>query len=135
MIESGQRAHGVPGGQHPGLTLEGRLEWAVHRDKGCYVGQEIIERALSRGRLKRQLCLISSDASDGTLEVGAMVEGGSERDVVSSVVVAASGVLAFAYLPIELSLPGTELGLLAAAGNSRATVLEWPAPDPSAGRS
>ena len=39
------------------VALEARLEWAMHFDKGCYVGQEVIERATSRGRVNRLLCL------------------------------------------------------------------------------
>src|SRR5439155_356717 len=37
------------------LALEARLERAISFNKGCYVGQETIERATARGALKRRL--------------------------------------------------------------------------------
>ena len=47
------------------LALEARLEWAISFNKGCYIGQETIERATARGGLKRKLCglRISGDAA------------------------------------------------------------------------
>jgi aminomethyltransferase len=37
------------------LALEARLERAISFSKGCYIGQETIERATARGGLKRKL--------------------------------------------------------------------------------
>jgi folate-binding protein YgfZ len=37
------------------LALEARFDWAISFDKGCYIGQETIERATARGGLKRKL--------------------------------------------------------------------------------
>lgn len=45
-------------------------EWAVDFQKGCYLGQEVISRIKSVGRVKRQLCLIFAEHSftqDSTL--------------------------------------------------------------------
>ena len=129
-LNSGIARAGVDVDEHR-TALEGRLEWAVHRDKGCYVGQEVVERTLSRGRLNHQLCLLSVDDA---VEVGALVEGASEHDVVSSVAAPAAGrPLAFAFVPRAMSQPGTELRLVSTAGHRQARVLEWPEPA-SAGR-
>jgi folate-binding protein YgfZ len=38
------------------IALEARLTPAISFDKGCYVGQETIERATARGGVKRKLC-------------------------------------------------------------------------------
>lgn len=109
-------------------ALEGRLEWAVHRDKGCYVGQEVVERTLSRGRLNRRLCLLSVD---GQLEPGAVVSGGSDHDLVTSVVaVVGQDVLALAFVPTSLDVPGGRLELVSGSGTNTARVLEWPGRGP-----
>jgi folate-binding protein YgfZ len=41
------------------LLLEAGLEQAISRSKGCYLGQEVIVRALDRGGIKRRLCGLS----------------------------------------------------------------------------
>jgi len=38
------------------LALEAAFEFAISYNKGCYIGQETIERATARGGLKRKLC-------------------------------------------------------------------------------
>jgi len=38
------------------LALEARLDRAISLDKGCYIGQETLERATARGGIKRRLC-------------------------------------------------------------------------------
>jgi folate-binding protein YgfZ len=38
------------------LALEARLEHAISLTKGCYIGQETLERATARGAIKRRLC-------------------------------------------------------------------------------
>ncbi|MCG8599861.1 MAG: tRNA-modifying protein YgfZ, partial [Verrucomicrobiales bacterium] len=45
-------------------------DWAVDFQKGCYLGQEVISRIKSVGRVKRQICLINAQHSftqDSTL--------------------------------------------------------------------
>ena len=102
------------------IALEARLEWAIHFAKGCYVGQEVVERAVSRGRLNRRLALLGADAP---LPVGARVDGGGERDIVtSSVVSPVRGPRAFAYLDLEHGAAGRSV----AVGGVAARVLEWP---------
>jgi len=54
-IENGLAKIGVDTNQRT-LALEARLERAISFNKGCYVGQETIERATARGALKRRLC-------------------------------------------------------------------------------
>ena len=45
------------------LALEARLERAISFSKGCYIGQETVERATARGGVKKRLCslMINSD--------------------------------------------------------------------------
>lgn len=118
-VESGVARYGVDvdAGR---IALEARLEWAIHFSKGCYVGQEVVERAVSRGRLNRRLALLRADAP---LPVGAHVDGGGERDVVTSSVASPKrGPLAFAYVELEREKAGTALSV----GGVAARALEWP---------
>jgi len=60
-IESVRVFYGIPAwGQEidaETLPQEARLdEWAVDFDKGCYVGQEVVSRLRSVGRVNRKLC-------------------------------------------------------------------------------
>jgi folate-binding protein YgfZ len=109
------------------IALEARLEWAIHFAKGCYVGQEVVERTVSRGRLNRRLTLLGADSP---LPVGARIDGGGERDVVtSSVVSPVHGPLALAYVELERDVPGQTLGV----SGTKARILEWPRVEAYAG--
>src|SRR5207253_2478004 len=54
-IESGLPRVGIDTNERT-LALEARLESGIAFNKGCYVGQETIERATAHGSLKRRLC-------------------------------------------------------------------------------
>jgi folate-binding protein YgfZ len=126
-IESGTARYGADVDESR-IAVEARLEWAIHFAKGCYVGQEVVERAVSRGRINHELALVAASAP---VAAGARVEGGSERDVVTSAAVSPHlGPIALAYLPKTMLAAGTTLELVppGALGDSRtsAVVLEWP---------
>jgi folate-binding protein YgfZ len=58
-------------------------EWAVDFQKGCYLGQEVISRIESVGRVKRQLSLIFADAfisQEATMRNEELGEGVATRD-------------------------------------------------------
>ena len=42
------------------------LEDLVHESKGCYIGQEILTRMRSRGKMGKQLVQVTIDAEDAT---------------------------------------------------------------------
>src|SRR5262249_27513440 len=44
------------------LALEARMQRAISFDKGCYLGQETVERATSRGGLKKKIMGLRFDA-------------------------------------------------------------------------
>lgn len=108
------------------LVVEARLEWAIHFAKGCYVGQEVVERAVSRGRLNRELALISVDSE--ALRVGDPVVGGSATELVTSIAKSPKlGSIALAYLGKNLAAEaGANLKVQTQAGDVAATVLAWP---------
>lgn len=122
-VESGTARYGVDVDERR-IAMEARLEWAVHFDKGCYVGQEVIERAVSRGRLNHELALL---ATETVADVGARVEGGGETDVVTSAVVSPRlGPIALAYVPVGSAAAGTRVELRAGDAVVGGEVLPWP---------
>lgn len=126
-VESGSPRFGVDVGPDR-IAMEARLEWAIHFSKGCYVGQEVIERAVSRGRLNRQLCLLELE---GVPALGAAVEGAGENDVVTSLARSPKyGHVALAYVDRDRAVAGVRLHV----GGVPARVLEWPRQETLAGR-
>ncbi|MGA2435592.1 MAG: glycine cleavage T C-terminal barrel domain-containing protein [Bryobacteraceae bacterium] len=61
------------------LPQETRQLHAVHFNKGCYLGQEIVERVRSRGAVHRQLVHLEIDATEPP-EAGARIFAG-EKDI------------------------------------------------------
>jgi folate-binding Fe-S cluster repair protein YgfZ len=125
------------------MAIEARLEWAIHFAKGCYVGQEVIERSVSRGRVNHLLCLLQIDpagaAVDAAEVAGLQVAGGNPADIVTSVSMGAGGdgevALALAYLPAAMTEAGSVVELESdGVVIARATVVEWPRPRVLAGR-
>ena len=57
------QGHEITSGVHP---FNCGLEHLVHEAKGCYIGQEILTRMKSRGRLGKQLVRVSKDSDDAT---------------------------------------------------------------------
>ena len=97
--------------------------------KGCYTGQEIVERVRSRGRLNRWLSLLEFSGGEPP-EHGTklMAEGKEWGQVTSSAFSPArKAVIGFAYLRREHNAPGEVLEY--SGGTAR--VLESPARQPT----
>lgn len=94
-IESGlPRFGGEISGDY--IPLEAGLWSDVSFRKGCYIGQEIIARMESRGRLAKQLVLLRAEAP---LQNGVEIEaGGRSAGSVTSTGVGPAGALALGYL-------------------------------------
>jgi len=85
---------------------------AVHFNKGCYLGQEIVERVRSRAQIHRILRHLEIDSTE-VPPAGTKFEGG---EIVSAVLSPALGkVVAMAYVRIPSSEPGTELSVAGAS--------------------
>ena len=126
-VESGTARYGVDVDETR-IAIEARLEWAIHFSKGCYVGQEVIERAVTRGRLNRRLALL---ACEGPVSPGATVEGENEKCTVTSAVESPqAGALCLAYLPVERDREDEEVSI----DGVSARVLSWPRATVLAGR-
>ena len=57
------QGHEITSAVHP---FNCGLEHLVHEAKGCYIGQEILTRMKSRGKMGKQLIQVPNDAEDAT---------------------------------------------------------------------
>jgi len=79
---------------------------AVHFNKGCYIGQEIVERIRSRGHVNRLLVRLEIDAAHAPAQ-GAELPGGAITSAAYSP--ALSKVVALGYVRAEVARPGTDV--------------------------
>ncbi|MGH9325718.1 MAG: aminomethyltransferase family protein [Terriglobia bacterium] len=134
-IEAGIAAYGSELGEDT-LPLEAGLLNALSFTKGCYIGQEIVERARSRGHVNWKLAGLVVDAAQSPLPGQELLKDDKERGEITSA--CASPTLqkniALAYLRREVSDPGTTL-TLPTGGEVRVTPLPFysrePEPDAS----
>ncbi|MDO8433033.1 MAG: glycine cleavage T C-terminal barrel domain-containing protein [Candidatus Binatus sp.] len=104
------------------IALEARLNRAISFNKGCYVGQETIERATARGALKKRLRGLGLES---IAERGAVVSlQGKEVGRLSSVAWSPRfGAIALAILHHSAWTPGTRVSIADSGG---ATVSDLP---------
>jgi aminomethyltransferase len=139
-VEQGYAATGRELGQEY-IPLETGLLDAVSFTKGCYVGQEIIARMESRGRLAKILRGLRLSADEGqttkdeelssfVLRPSSLVfptklevEGKEAGDLTSAVVSPRFGPIALAYVRSAHAEPGTLVGI---GGGQSAEVVELP---------
>ncbi|MDW8327571.1 MAG: glycine cleavage T C-terminal barrel domain-containing protein [Anaerolineales bacterium] len=103
------------------IPLEANLWHAVSFTKGCYIGQEIIARMESRGKLARRLVglKLSAPVGEGTeVKAGEAVIG----KVTSAGVLPDYGPVALAFLKTAQCEPGTAV----AVGEAEGTVVGLP---------
>jgi aminomethyltransferase len=93
------------------LPQETGVMEALHFTKGCYIGQEIVERVRSRGHVNRMLVGLRIEAT-GALPRGAKVffEGNQVGETTSSAFSPGlEETLAMAYVRVNAAKPGTEV--------------------------
>jgi folate-binding protein YgfZ len=66
------------------LVLEANMEFALARNKGCYPGQEIVERIYSKGNVARLLIGLSAEGATPLPPGCPVSDGGKEAGSVSS---------------------------------------------------
>jgi folate-binding protein YgfZ len=93
------------------LAQEANQPHAIHFQKGCYLGQEIVERVRSRGQIHRVLMplhiAVEAPPAPGTK---LQVDGKNAAEIASSAYSPALGqVVALAYVRVEHAKPGTVL--------------------------
>lgn len=94
------------------LPQETQLMHALHFQKGCYLGQEIVERVRSRGHVNRQLMGFRLEGHT-VPAVGATVNaGGKETGEVTSAAEAPEGrVFGLAFVRVPYNKPGAIVGI------------------------
>jgi folate-binding protein YgfZ len=105
------------------IPLEANLEKAIHYQKGCYIGQEVIARATYRGQMNKKL--VGVLLGDATPEKGAeLTLAGKRVGRITSVVrsEARQQHVALAYVHRDHLAPGTVLEL----GEAMVTVQPLP---------
>jgi aminomethyltransferase len=110
-LENGRPRYGEEITERFLVQETGQLQ-AVSFNKGCYLGQEIVERVRSRAQIHRVLRRLVIDSSE-VPSAGTKFEGG---EIVSAVLSPALGkVVAMAYVRTSNSEPGTPLTIAGAA--------------------
>ena len=109
------------------LALEARLDRAISFSKGCYVGQETIERATARGALKKRLLgLKFTDARVATVGAAVMLAGKEVGHVTSVVNSPRMGAIGLALLHHSGWAAGTAVSVESGGRAGAATVSELP---------
>jgi folate-binding protein YgfZ len=91
------------------IALEARLDRAISMNKGCYLGQETIERATARGGLKKRMFGIRFDGRPATAGTVLSLDGKEVGRVSSAIRSPRFGAIGLAILHHSAWRPGTEL--------------------------
>jgi len=84
------------------LPHETQLLAALHFSKGCYLGQEIVERVRSRGHVNKKLVQVEIDGDVAQVAKKLTLDGREVGDITSAVwSPAAAKVIALGYLRVE----------------------------------
>lgn len=110
------------------LALEARFEPAISFSKGCYIGQETIERATARGGIKRRLLGLRVDGDRAPASGLAVMLAEKPVGALTSVVDSPTcGIIGLAIIQQSAWSPGTRVTLRDPAGPSiSAQVTELP---------
>jgi folate-binding protein YgfZ len=105
-------------------------ERALSYTKGCYIGQEVLNRIHTMGHVNRELCGLKLGNALKCLPAKGdkLFHNGREIGFVTSATVSAhvKEGIALAYVRREVNHPGTELLLRTAQGESKAVVAKLP---------
>jgi folate-binding protein YgfZ len=125
-VESGAARAGVDTNDKT-IALEARMEPAISFNKGCYIGQETVERATARGALKRRLMGLKIDgARVPAADARVMLAGKEVGRLTSPMRSPRLGVIALAVLHHSAWAAGTTVTVHDADGELGATVSELP---------
>jgi folate-binding protein YgfZ len=93
------------------LSQETQQMHAVNFNKGCYIGQEIVERVRSRGLVHRLLAGVAIDSAEVPAPDTRLMQGEENGGKMTSAAFspALGKVVGMAYLRRELAEPGTAL--------------------------
>jgi folate-binding Fe-S cluster repair protein YgfZ len=94
---------------------------AVSFTKGCYVGQEIVERIRAQGHVNKELVRIALEGTDAPAAGAKLTAGGTEAGEIASAVYSPrlGRIAGLAWVRRPHNAPGTSL----AAGSTAVTVV------------
>jgi folate-binding protein YgfZ len=126
-IEAGMPRYGVDFNEE-NLLLEVGLDNSYSYTKGCYLGQEVVERIRSRGHVNRKLCGLLLDGNTPANSGDAIVTAGNQVGKITSSVasIALNRPIALGYIHRDFWLPGTALSIPRDDGALKATVTTLP---------
>ena len=94
------------------LPQETQQMHALHFQKGCYLGQEIVERIRSRGHVNKQLMGFHLEGHEVPAPDTKLFTGGKEAGEVTSAALSPEGkVFGLAYVRVPANKPGTVVGI------------------------
>ena len=133
-VEAGMPRYGVDFNEE-NLLLEVGLDNSYSYTKGCYLGQEVVERIRSRGHVNRKLCGLLLDGNTPADAGDAIAASGSEVGKITSSVasLALNRPIALGYIHRDFWSPDTQLTVRHGANSITATVTQLPFVAPSPG--
>ncbi len=110
------------------LVAEAGLADAISYTKGCYLGQEVVERVAARGQVQRKLVGVLCAGPTIPPAHATLVHAGKDVGWVTSAVwsPARASVVALAYVRRECWDPGTKLDLMLGEQPTAAQVTALP---------
>jgi aminomethyltransferase len=123
-VENGLARIGVDTAEKT-IALEARLNRAISLNKGCYLGQETVERATSRGGIRKKLMGLRFERPAAAGAV-LMIDGKEVGRLTSSVVSPRLGPIGLSIVRDTAWSPGTALSLRGGDIESTAIVSEIP---------
>jgi folate-binding protein YgfZ len=93
------------------LPQETQQTRAVHYQKGCYLGQEIVERVRSRGHINRLLMGFTGDSEHAPTPGAKVAYGGKEDGEVTSAVAVGGKFYGLAIVRAQIAQPGVIVGI------------------------
>jgi glycine cleavage system T protein len=110
------------------LISEVGLEAAISYSKGCYLGQEVVERVAARGQVQRKLVGLTCDGEVVPPPDSKLVRDGNEVGWITSAArsPARAGVIALGYVRREHWDAGVEMQVTLSQGSTTARVVPLP---------
>lgn len=108
------------------IPLEAHLQRALHYQKGCYIGQEVIARATFRGHVNRQLVGLRFEGEPPAPRTELFAGDRRVGWVTSGVRSPRLGAIGLGYAHRDVAQSGTELSLGGATGTAKVEVLPFP---------
>ena len=93
------------------LPQETQQTHALHFQKGCYLGQEIVERIRSRGHVNKQLMGFRLEGHALPAAGTNLFAGGKEAGEVTSAAETPEGIYGLAYIRVPWNKPGSLAGI------------------------